>query len=36
MLENEIVTPLQSVKESGTYAIVHFMGFDVCESHHLV
>jgi len=29
MVENEIVTFLQSVKDSGMYAIIHFMGFDV-------
>ena len=28
-LENEIITPLHTVQEPGTYAIVHFLGVDI-------
>ena len=30
-LRDEIATPLDSMFHSGTYAIVHFMGYDVLE-----
>jgi len=29
ILETEITTPLHTVSVTGSYAIVHFMGFDV-------